>query len=349
MKKRLFIPKSLKRGSTLPHEVLFSCIVLMAAWPEERKEKKTKTFVTPTGAKIPPHYHWGVLRDCVSRLGVKVGEIITNLHAFCNVSLFGKGREGDVVAVRCTVEQKVKDQAIFHPVIEGVKDFLGCGKNRDLAGDPAALHFALMCMRAILVRWPEMRDEDGRLLQEVFGDFINPRFRTDRDDFISDEEWTQLQADPAYLEDFLSRLEECTFQATFNPISFSGVSREELTEAVRRGEVYELKTQADQREFARLQEQAVFSVRQEKHFGLHFTDSGKYADEQGYTLRPDYCRDRLTGWRVACNPHPVLIAAVSLPEKRLNGLRKLLKVEVLPSTASDSSSVDPAGNAQAQA
>ncbi|HOX97161.1 MAG TPA: hypothetical protein PL066_02300 [bacterium] len=343
-RKTLFVPKSLKRGGGGKHAILATFIVIMAAWPAKMKDKK-KSFVTPEGGKIPPHYHWGVIRDCVSRMGVKVGEIIVNFHAFCTAALFGKGRKGDTVAVRVTIEQKVEDQQIFHPMVEAIRDYLGVGKHADLAGDPAVLNFGLRCMRAILIRWPEMVNEDGILLQEVFGDYINPRFRSEKDDFIPNENWLRLQEDEEYLLSFLELLEGCTFEAPFNPVSFSGVTKEELAEAARKGELYELKIQADQREFARLQAEAVFSVRQEKHFGLHFYDSGKYADEEGYTLRPDYCRDRFTGWRVACNPHPVLIAAVPLPEKQLNGLRRLLKVEA-SAPASDAADADPA---QAQA
>ncbi len=352
----LFVPKSLKRGGGGKHAILATMIVIMAAWPMEMKAKKKKAFVTDEGGKIPPHYHMGVIRDCVSRMGVKVGEIIVNLHAFVTASLFGKGRKGDTVAVRVTIEQKVEDQLIFHPMIESIRHYRGVdrygkpvegGKYGDLKDDPAALNYGLMCMRAILLRWPEMVNEEGILLQEVFGDFINPKFRSEKDDFIPNENWVRLQEDEAYLRSFLALLEGCTFEAPFNPVSFSGVSREELAEAVRDGKVYELTMQGDQREFAKLlakvKEFGGYAVRQEKHFGLHFTDSGKYADEEGYTLRPDFCRDRFTGWRVACNPHPVIIAATPLPEKQLNGLRRLLKVEA--SDAADATA-DPA---QAQA
>gem|GEM_PF-6224471 len=356
MARKLFVPKSLKRGGGGKHAILATMVVIMAAWPAKMKDKK-KSFVTPEGGKIPPHYHWGVIRDCVSRMGVKIGEIIVNFHAFVTASLFGKGRKGDMVAVRVTIEQKVEDQQIFHPMVEAIRHYRGVdrygkhvegGKYGDLAGDPSVLNFGLRCMRAILIRWPEMVNEEGLLLQEVFGDFINPSFRTERDDFIPNENWVRLQEDKAYLLVFQELLEGCTFEAPFNPVSFSGVSREELAEAVRDGKVYELTVQGDQREFAKLLEKVKafggYAVRQEKHFGLHFTDAGKYPDEEGYTLRPDFCRDRFTGWKVACNPHPVLIAATPLPEKQLNGLRRLLKVEA--SAPASDAAADPA---QAQA
>lgn len=332
-----------------PHETIWEGIVMMLCWVRD-KVIRTKVYQTKSGGKIPRHYRSGMLKQCYDAEGKHIGEGIVNYHAFTDRAIFGRARsrekgrrDGEYVALRCTIERKVMDQRIFDPVMRAVRLFLGqvdADRDQDLdfdlIGHVSVLHYALRVMEAIFRRYPDIVMDDGRRLQDDFEEFINPEFLENGLPFCAGRQLAQLASDPEHTERFLERL-GTTFEQVYNPISFEKCTPEELTEAVKARKVYELKLTGEQGKFEALAGMAEFALIQEKLFGLLFRSLASSQILASKDQRA-FCWESRHGWTVEVHAQLIMVAAVNVGDKGYMLLEKQLGLEssdVTPATDSD--------------